>query len=64
MSAQPQNTAPDLVEIEIDGKPLQAPKGSMIIQAADAAGIRCRDSAITGSSRWLPIAASAWSKWR
>ncbi|HET9835713.1 MAG TPA: NADH-quinone oxidoreductase subunit NuoG [Rhodanobacteraceae bacterium] len=40
MSAQPkENTAPDLVELEIDGKPLQAPKGSMIIQAADAAGI-------------------------
>jgi len=40
MSAQPtNNTAPDLVNIEIDGKPLQAPKGSMIIQAADKAGI-------------------------
>ncbi|MBS0431464.1 MAG: NADH-quinone oxidoreductase subunit G [Proteobacteria bacterium] len=40
MSAQPKNeTAPDLVDIEIDGKPLRAPKGSMIIQAADAAGI-------------------------
>jgi len=40
MSAQPkESTAPDLVEIEIDGKPLRAPKGSMIIQAADAAGI-------------------------
>src|SRR5690242_7975921 len=40
MSAQPkENAAPDLVEIEIDGKPLKAPKGSMIIQAADAAGI-------------------------
>jgi len=40
MSAQPSNNAaPDLVNIEIDGKPLQAPKGSMIIQAADKAGI-------------------------
>ena len=40
MSAQPKdNAAPDLVDIEIDGKPLKAPKGSMIIQAADAAGI-------------------------
>jgi NADH-quinone oxidoreductase subunit G len=40
MSAQPNaTTAPDLVELEIDGKPLQAPKGAMIIQAADAAGI-------------------------
>ena len=40
MSAQPtNNTAPDLVNIEIDGKPMQAPKGSMIIQAADKAGV-------------------------
>jgi NADH-quinone oxidoreductase subunit G len=41
MSAQPQNpgTAPDLVNIEIDGRPLKAPKGSMIIEAADKAGI-------------------------
>jgi NADH-quinone oxidoreductase subunit G len=40
MSAQPTNTtAPDVVNIEIDGKALQAPKGSMIIQAADKAGI-------------------------
>jgi len=40
MSAQPSNNAaPDVVNIEIDGKPLQAPKGSMIIQAADKAGI-------------------------
>ena len=28
-----------MVNIEIDGKALQAPKGSMIIQAADKAGI-------------------------
>ena len=40
MSAQPNaGTAPDLVEFEIDGKAVTAPKGSMIIQAADAAGI-------------------------
>src|SRR3546814_1580644 len=40
MSAQPSgNTAPDLVNIEIDGVALQAPKGSMIIQAADKAGV-------------------------
>ncbi|PKM03085.1 MAG: NADH-quinone oxidoreductase subunit G, partial [Gammaproteobacteria bacterium HGW-Gammaproteobacteria-5] len=40
MSAQPSTTtAPDLVNIEIDGKALQAPKGSMIIQAADKAGV-------------------------
>jgi NADH-quinone oxidoreductase subunit G len=41
MSAQPQlpNSAPDLVNIEIDGKPMQVAKGSMIIHAADKAGI-------------------------
>jgi NADH-quinone oxidoreductase subunit G len=41
MSAQPTtpNTAPDMVNIEIDGKTLQVPKNSMIIQAADKAGI-------------------------
>ena len=41
MSAQPTAPAapPDFVNIEIDGKPMQVPKNSMIIQAADAAGI-------------------------
>jgi len=40
MSAQPtNNTAPDTVNIEIDGVPMQAPKGSMIIHASDKAGI-------------------------
>ncbi len=42
MSAQPAapNTPPDQVNIEIDGKAMQVPKGSMIIQAADKAGIQ------------------------
>jgi NADH-quinone oxidoreductase subunit G len=41
MSAQPASptTAPDQVNIEIDGRAMQVPKGSMIIQAADKAGI-------------------------
>ncbi len=41
MSAQPKDTkaAVPMVEFEIDGHPVTAPKGSMIIQAADAAGI-------------------------
>ncbi len=41
MSAQPKDTAPpvEMVEFEIDGHPVSAPKGSMIIQAADAARI-------------------------
>ena len=41
MSAQPVNPSvpPDHVTIEIDGKSLVVPKGSMIIQAADKAGI-------------------------
>ena len=39
MSAQPKDTTPpvEMVELEIDGHPVSAPKGSMIIQAADAA---------------------------
>ncbi len=41
MSAQPTApaAAPDMVNIEIDGKPMQVPKNSMIIAAADKAGI-------------------------
>jgi NADH-quinone oxidoreductase subunit G len=41
VSAQPSNPAapPDHVTIEIDGVQMFAPKGSMIIQAADKAGI-------------------------
>jgi len=40
MSAQPTNqTAADLVNIEINGVALRAPKGAMIIHAADQAGI-------------------------
>ena len=41
MSAAPTSphAAPDMVNIEIDGMPLQAPKGSMIVQAADKAAI-------------------------
>src|SRR3954452_15444503 len=41
MSAQPTGPAlaPDLVNIEIDGRAMQVPKNSMIIAAADKAGI-------------------------
>ncbi|HET7268007.1 MAG TPA: NADH-quinone oxidoreductase subunit NuoG [Oleiagrimonas sp.] len=39
MSAQPEHKDENLVDIEIDGKALKAPKGSMIIQAADKVGI-------------------------
>jgi len=38
-AATPTAPTTDLVNIEIDGVPMQAPKGSMIIQAADNAGI-------------------------
>ncbi|GAB3735295.1 NADH-quinone oxidoreductase subunit NuoG [Silanimonas algicola] len=38
-AATPTAPATDVVNIEIDGVPMQAPKGSMIIQAADNAGI-------------------------
>ena len=40
MSAQPSNNvAPDLLNIEVDGKPTQIRKGAMIIEAADAIGV-------------------------
>ncbi|MGH8112780.1 MAG: 2Fe-2S iron-sulfur cluster-binding protein, partial [Rhodanobacteraceae bacterium] len=41
MSAQPKGTTPPvpMVELEIDGHPVTAPKGSTIITAADAASI-------------------------
>jgi len=56
MSAQPtQNTAPNLVNIEVDGKPIQVPKGSMIIEATDKAGIPIPRFCY---HRKLPIAAS------
>ena len=38
-AATPTAPATDVVNIEIDGVSMQAPKGSMIIQAADTAGI-------------------------
>ena len=56
MSAQPvANAAPDLVNIEIDGVPVQVAKGSMIIQAADAVGIAIPRFCY---HRKLPIAAN------
>ncbi|MEY2114833.1 MULTISPECIES: NADH-quinone oxidoreductase subunit NuoG [Rhodanobacter] len=56
MSAQPtQNTAPNLVNIEVDGKPIQVPKGSMIIEATDKAGIPIPRFCY---HRKLPVAAS------
>ncbi|WP_049620880.1 NADH-quinone oxidoreductase subunit NuoG [Frateuria defendens] len=56
MSAQPaNNTAPDLVSIEIDGKPTQIRKGAMIIEAADAVGIAIPRFCY---HRKLPIAAN------
>jgi len=39
MSAQPQAPADDSVNIEVDGRPLKAKKGQMIIQVTDEAGI-------------------------
>jgi NADH-quinone oxidoreductase subunit G len=41
MSAQPKDATPpvEMVEFEIDGHPMSAPKGSTIIQASDDAGI-------------------------
>jgi NADH-quinone oxidoreductase subunit G len=56
MSAQPTPTpAPALVNIEVDGKPIQVPKGAMIIEATDKAGIPIPRFCY---HRKLPIAAS------
>ena len=56
MSAQPtNNAAPDLVNIEIDGKLTQIRKGAMIIEAADAVGIAIPRFCY---HRKLPIAAN------
>ena len=55
MSAQPANTAPDLLNIEIDGKPTQIRKGAMIIEAADAIGVAIPRFCY---HRKLPIAAN------
>ncbi|MDQ6646221.1 MAG: NADH-quinone oxidoreductase subunit NuoG, partial [Pseudomonadota bacterium] len=56
MSAQPiNNVAPDLLNIEVDGKPTQIRKGAMIIEAADAIGVAIPRFCY---HRKLPIAAN------
>ena len=56
MSAQPvNNVAPDLLNIEVDGKPTQIRKGAMIIEAADALGVAIPRFCY---HRKLPIAAN------
>ena len=56
MSAQPVNqAAPDLLNIEVDGKPTQIRKGAMIIEAADAIGVAIPRFCY---HRKLPIAAN------
>ncbi|MEW5835604.1 MAG: NADH-quinone oxidoreductase subunit NuoG [Pseudomonadota bacterium] len=55
MSAQPTPAAPDLLNIEIDGKPTQIRKGAMIIEAADAIGVAIPRFCY---HRKLPIAAN------
>ncbi|QRP65246.1 NADH-quinone oxidoreductase subunit G [Rhodanobacter sp. FDAARGOS 1247] len=55
MSAQLTGTAPDLINIEVDGKPTQIRKGAMIIEAADAIGVSIPRFCY---HRKLPIAAN------
>jgi NADH-quinone oxidoreductase subunit G len=55
MSAQPIGTVPDLINIEVDGKPTQIRKGAMIIEAADAIGVAIPRFCY---HRKLPIAAN------
>lgn len=49
------NTAPDLINMEVDGKPTQIRKGAMIIEAADAIGVSIPRFCY---HRKLPIAAN------
>jgi NADH-quinone oxidoreductase subunit G len=63
MSAQPVNhAAPDLLNIEVDGKPTQIRKGAMIIEAADAIGIAI--PRFCYHKKLPPTAACAWLMWR
>src|SRR5690606_5604852 len=39
MSSQPNTPPQDMVNVEIDGKPVAVPKGSMIIEASDQIGV-------------------------
>ncbi|HTM29211.1 MAG TPA: NADH-quinone oxidoreductase subunit NuoG [Rhodanobacter sp.] len=55
MSTQATTVAPDLVTIEIDGKPAAIRKGAMIIEAADAIGVKIPRFCY---HRKLPIAAN------
>jgi NADH:ubiquinone oxidoreductase subunit F (NADH-binding) len=56
---------PMLVNLEIDGKkPVQVPKGSMVMDAADRSASTCRISATTRSCRSPPTAACAWCRSR
>ena len=56
MSAQPvSHAAPDLISIEVDGKPTQIRRGAMIIEAADAIGVAIPRFCY---HRKLPIAAN------
>ncbi len=55
---------PNVVNVEVNGVPLKARKGQMIIEVTDRATSTCRGSAITRSSRSRRIAACAWSRSR
>ncbi len=58
------NLPPDHVTVFIDGQELAAPKGSMIIQAADKAGIPIPRFCYHEKLPIAATAACAWSKSR
>ncbi len=71
MSAKPDLKVPeppetDMVTIEVNGRPLKARKGSMVIQVTDAAGIYiprfCYHHKLSVAAR--PTAACVWSRSR
>jgi hypothetical protein len=54
----------DLVNIEVDGVPMKARKGAMIIHVTDAGGIYVPRFCYHEKLPSRPTAACAWSRWR
>jgi hypothetical protein len=54
----------NMVEIEIDGKKVEVPEGSMVMDAANKPAPTSRTSATTRNCPSRPTAACAWSKWK
>jgi len=55
-------SAINMIEIHVDGKPVEVPQGSMVMHATNKLGTYVPIFAITRNYRSLPIAGCAWSK--